>query len=75
MPGTGRPVACPAACAGPAVGTADCGPLIAIDEGAHHMADLTGQTLLNRYRVIEFIGRGGMAEVYKAWDEHRAARL
>jgi serine/threonine protein kinase len=35
------------------------------------MPDLTGQTLLNRYHIEELIGRGGMAEVYKAWDTHR----
>ena len=39
------------------------------------MADLTGQTLLNRYQVLELIGRGGMAEVYKVWDKKRAVHL
>ena len=36
------------------------------------MLRLVGQTLLNRYRVDAFVGRGGMAEVYKAWDAKRA---
>jgi len=37
------------------------------------MSKLVGETLLNRYRVDAFIGQGGMAEVYKAWDTKRAA--
>jgi len=39
------------------------------------MPDLTGKTLLNRYNVLELIGRGGMAEVYKIWDDERATEL
>lgn len=39
------------------------------------MADLTGKILKNRYKVIESLGRGGMAEVYKVWDEKRASFL
>lgn len=39
------------------------------------MPDLIGQTLLNRYRVIESLGRGGAAEVYKVWDAHRSSFL
>ena len=36
------------------------------------MPDLTGKILLNHYKVLEFIGRGGMAEVYRAWDSQRS---
>jgi serine/threonine protein kinase/WD40 repeat protein len=39
------------------------------------MADLTGKTLLNRYQVKEFIGRGGMAVVYRVWDQQRSVHL
>ncbi len=39
------------------------------------MSNLIGQTLLKRYRVDDFIGRGAMADVYKVWDEQRAAYL
>jgi len=39
------------------------------------MTDLSGQTLLNRFRIISFLGRGGMADVYKVWDEQRAVFL
>lgn len=33
--------------------------------------NLIGETLSNRYSIEELIGRGGMAEVYKAWDLQR----
>jgi hypothetical protein len=39
------------------------------------MTNLLGQTIADRYRVDEFLGRGGMAEVYKVWDQHRAILL
>lgn len=39
------------------------------------MERLVGQTLLNRYRVDAFLGRGGMAEVYKAWDRKRSVHV
>ena len=37
------------------------------------MPNLDGQVLLGRYHVNAFLGRGGMAEVYQAWDAMRAA--
>jgi serine/threonine-protein kinase len=39
------------------------------------MNDLVGLTLLNRYRVERFIGRGAMAEVYQVWDSRRTTFL
>ena len=39
------------------------------------MPNLIGEIILNRYRVDDLIGRGGMAEVYKVWDQQRAAHL
>jgi len=39
------------------------------------MVDLIGNVLVNRYRVDSFIGRGGMAEVYKVWDQERMSFL
>ena len=39
------------------------------------MTDLAGKTILNRYRIIKSLGRGGMAEVYKVWDMERNAVL
>ncbi len=34
-----------------------------------------GQVLLNRYRVDKFLGRGGMADVYRVWDNQRITWL
>jgi serine/threonine-protein kinase len=39
------------------------------------MSNLIDHTLLQRYRVADFIGRGAMADVYKVWDTQRAAFL
>ena len=39
------------------------------------MALKPGNILSNRYRVIESIGRGGMADVFKVWDGERATPL
>lgn len=39
------------------------------------MPSLVDQTLLDRYYVTEYIGRGGMADVYKVWDSHRMTHL
>lgn len=39
------------------------------------MASLVGKILKNRYRVDEFLGRGGMAEVYRVYDKQRSVPL
>ena len=37
--------------------------------------ELIGKTLAGKYRVERLIGRGGMAEVYKVWDQERTVHL
>lgn len=39
------------------------------------MGDLTGKTINGRYHVESFLGKGGMAEVYKVWDEARSVQI
>jgi eukaryotic-like serine/threonine-protein kinase len=39
------------------------------------MNDLTGALLDQRYQVVQFVGRGGMAVVYKVWDTQRSVYL
>lgn len=39
------------------------------------MSNLVGEILSGRYRVDSFLGRGGMAEVYKVWDNQRMVYL
>jgi serine/threonine protein kinase len=39
------------------------------------MSSLIGQTLLHRYEIRDLIGRGGVGEVYLAWDPQRMTRL
>ena len=39
------------------------------------MTELINRTLLNRYQVQTFVGRGGMADVYKVWDDKRSTHL
>lgn len=39
------------------------------------MANFEGRVLAGRYRVDEFLGRGGMADVYRVWDTQRAVNL
>ena len=39
------------------------------------MPDLIGRTIAKRYRIISFLGKGGMAEVYQVWDEARSVPL
>ena len=39
------------------------------------MNDLIGRIISDRYRVDSFLGKGGMAEVYKVWDQKRSVFL
>jgi serine/threonine protein kinase len=39
------------------------------------MSDLVGKTLAGRYRIETFLGKGGMAEVYKVWDQKKYVHL
>jgi len=39
------------------------------------MPSLIGTKIAERYRFDQFLGRGGMAEVYKVWDSKRATYL
>ena len=39
------------------------------------MPRLEGRLLADRYRVEDYIGGGGMADVYKVWDEDRSCYL
>lgn len=39
------------------------------------MTDLTGRTLNNKFFLRQLIGSGGMADVYLAWDNQRAAKM
>jgi eukaryotic-like serine/threonine-protein kinase len=39
------------------------------------MNELIGSTVAQRFQVVQFIGRGGMAEVYKVWDIQRSVHL
>ncbi len=38
-------------------------------------SEMIGKILLKRYRIDQFLGRGGMAEVYKVWDIQRSTYL
>ena len=39
------------------------------------MSELIGKTILSRYRVDAFLGKGGMADVYRVWDQTRSTYL
>src|SRR6516225_6870029 len=36
---------------------------------------LSGQVVAGRFRVLRFIGRGGMGEVFEAWDSELGERV
>lgn len=39
------------------------------------MPDLTGKIFNDRYRINNFLSKGGMAEVYQVWDKQRSVHL
>lgn len=39
------------------------------------MAELIGKTIASRYNFQDYIGRGGMADVYRVWDSERMVYL
>ena len=39
------------------------------------MNDLIGKIIAGHYRVAGLLGRGGMSEVYKVWDQERSVHL
>ena len=39
------------------------------------MSELVGQVIKDRYHFAAYIGRGGMADVYKVWDAERVVHL
>ena len=39
------------------------------------MDDIIGKIIAERYRVESLLGKGGMAEVYKVWDQKRSVYL
>lgn len=39
------------------------------------MAEFIGKTIAGRYQVTSFLGKGGISEVYKVWDNIRSVNL